>query len=310
MEGDHGLPARTTTAPGRGGEDECVKNAVLLWRAGIGDGGAWFTVGTHGPRPEDHDVGITEKLDPVVWVTRVALDDYDVRGALVLGNECAVVWDTLSRPRDMRPYLPLIGQRELVVVYSHADWDHIWGTAGLPWHRARIVAHDSCATRFATDVPDVLAQKQNTAPGAWDDVVLVAPTETFSDELTIDLGGLTLLLRHLPGHTPDCIVGLVPERGILLAGDTVETPCPVVPADSPLQDWIAALGRWAEDERVRQVIPAHGAIGSRAIVQQNIEYLEAIRSGRSTEPDGPLTSFYRDTHMQNIRWQAWRPRAG
>jgi glyoxylase-like metal-dependent hydrolase (beta-lactamase superfamily II) len=246
----------------------------------------------------------TEALETGIWLTRVTLDDYDVRGALILGDQRAVVWDTLSRPRDMRPFLPLIGNRELVIVYSHADWDHIWGTGGLDTDGVQIVAHEICRQRFDTDVPVTLSEKQAAQPAAWSDVVLVPPTETFGYEWSLDLGGMTLLLRHLPGHTADCIVGLIPERGVLLAGDTVETPCPVVPADSPLPDWIAELRRWADDGRVRRVIPAHGALGGREILQQNADYLEGIRTGSPIEPVGPLTGFYRDTHQQNMRWQS------
>ncbi len=255
-------------------------------------------------------MGITEKVDPAIWVTRVALDDYDVRGALILGKDIAVVWDTLSHPRDMRPFLPLIANRELVIVYSHADWDHIWGTAGLGSASTRIVAHELCRRRFDADVPVTLdretagitrrlgrrgarRRRRRRSRTSW----------------SLDLGGMTLLLRHLPGHTPDSIVGFIPERGILLAGDTVETPCPVVPADSPLQDWIAELGRWA-GRRTR----APGDTGARRhgrteIVQQNVEYLEAIRTGSPREPAVTLTAFYRDTHLQNVRWQALMPTA-
>jgi glyoxylase-like metal-dependent hydrolase (beta-lactamase superfamily II) len=71
-------------------------------------------------------------LDQRIWTAEVALREYDVRGALVLGDGHALVWDTLSHPRDMHPYLALIADVDLVVAYSHADWDHIWGTAGLP----------------------------------------------------------------------------------------------------------------------------------------------------------------------------------
>ena len=248
-------------------------------------------------------MGTTEQIERNIWLTRVRLDDYDVRGALVVGSERAVVWDTLSRPRDMRPYLPFVGDRELVVVYSHADWDHIWGTAGLACAGVRIVAHDICRERFDSDVPTVLAEKQQAQPGAWADVELIPPTETFARELSIDLGGLTLTLSHLPGHTRDCIVGFIPERGILLAGDTVETPCPVVPADSPLGGWIAGLRRWADDGRVRRVVPAHGPIGGSEILQQNVSYLEAIESGRPVVPPGTLTPFYQDTHRQNVLWR-------
>ena len=244
----------------------------------------------------------TELIEADVWLAQVPLDEYEVRGALIIGRKRALVWDTLSRPRDMHPFVPLIGDRDVVIVYSHADWDHIWGTAGLPSDRARIVAHARCRQRFASDVPLVLARKQAAAPGVWDDVRLVAPTEIFERELSVDLGGMTLVLRHLPGHTPDCIVGLIPERGLLFAGDTVETPCPVVPADSPLAVWVAELRHWAADARVRTVVPAHGPIGDRRIVEENVRYLEGILTGRPIDPRGPLTPFYRATHEQNLRW--------
>jgi len=245
-------------------------------------------------------VPFTAGLDRNIWSTRVSLGEYDVRGALVLGERIALVWDTLARPRDMRTYLPFLGSRELVVVYSHADWDHVWGTSGLPGAGLRIVAHQLCRERFDADVPEVLARKQRDEPGQWDDVVLVPPTETFTHEHTLDLGGLTLTLSHLPGHTRDSIVGFIPERGLLLGGDAVETPCPVVPADAPLDEWIAALRRWEADERVRSVVAAHGPIGGREIVTGNVRYLEALRSGRPIEPTGALTPFYRETHARNV----------
>jgi len=242
-------------------------------------------------------------LESGISLPEVTLEDYGVRGALIVTDTCAVVWDTLARPSDMRPLVPLIGDRDLIIVYSHADWDHIWGTAGLPYGGARIVGHQRCRERFGLDVPEVLARKQTAAPGGWDDVGLVAPTETFERELSLDLGGLTLVLHHLPGHTADCIVGFIPERGVLFAGDTVETPCPVVPRDSPLDEWVIELRRWAADARVRAVVPAHGPIGGREIVEENVAYLEGILSGQPIEPRGPLTPFYRTTHEQNLRWQ-------
>ena len=249
-------------------------------------------------------MAFTETIERNIWSTRVALGEYDVRGALVLGATRALVWDTLARPRDMRTYLPFIGPRELVIVYSHADWDHIWGTSGLPHAGVTIIAHDQCRARFDSDVPGTLATKQRDEPGLWDDVVLVPPTETFSAEHSIDLGGFTVTLSHLPGHTRDCIVGFIPETGLLLAGDTVETPCPVVPADAPLDEWIGALRRWEGDERVRSVVPAHGPIGGREILARNIAYLDALRRGRPIEPSGTLTPFYRKTHAANVAGRA------
>ncbi len=249
----------------------------------------------------ESEMGAVETIGQGIWLTQVHLEEYDVRGVLVRGDRRVAVWDTLSRPADMQAWAPHLEDRELVIVYSHSDWDHVWGTAGLPYSRARIVAHVSARERFGTDVPIVLGEKRAEQPGAWDDVVLVPPVETFERDCTIDLGGITLALHHLPGHTPDCIVAFIAERGVLLAGDTVETPCPVVPRESPLETWAAELRRWGADQRVLTVIPAHGPIGGREILRQNVEYLEGLMSGHPVEPRGPLTPFYRDTHAQNLR---------
>jgi glyoxylase-like metal-dependent hydrolase (beta-lactamase superfamily II) len=243
-------------------------------------------------------------LDSGVFFTEVALRAYDVRGLLILGAARALVWDTLSRPRDMAGYLPVIGNRDLTIAYSHADWDHIWGTAGLPYQQAVILGHRSCLERFGQDVPETLREMRAAEPGSWDDVELIAPTQVFDDEVRIDLGSMTVTLHHLPGHTRDCCVAFVPERGLLLMGDTAETPFPVVPHDAPLEQWIAGLERWECDPRVRTVVPAHGATGGRAILRNNIRYLQGLRDGRPLDPidvAGPLTPFYRATHESNLR---------
>ena len=243
-----------------------------------------------------------------IFVTEVALGEYDVRGALLVGDRFAVVWDTLSHPRDMAVWRPLIGGRDLVVVYSHADWDHIWGTGGLPLERAVVIGHRACQARFTDDVPRILRERQQSEPGVWDDVLLIAPDTVFDKEFRIDLGSMTLELHHLPGHTPDTIVGFVPERGLLLMGDTVETPFPVVPPDSPLAVWIASLERLERDRGVRTVVPAHGPIGGAEVLQRNIHYLRALLDGRPEPATGPLSDFYRRTHEQNVRWTASGPK--
>ena len=241
---------------------------------------------------------------PGLWLTELALPDFHVRGAVIVGEQRVVVWDTLSQPRDMTPVQSLIGDKELIIVYTHADWDHVWGTAGLDYMGRSIIGQAECLARFSTDVPVTLQKKQSAEPGVWDTVVLIPPTTTFPSELALDLGGVTLTLHHLPGHTEDCIVGFMPEWGVLLAGDTVETPLPVVPSDSPLDQWLAALKKWAQDARVQTVIPAHGPIGGRALIERNIEYLQAIRDHRPINvQEEELDDFYRETHATNMTWR-------
>lgn len=242
-----------------------------------------------------------KQINPNLWVQELDLGIFDVRGALVLGGERAVIWDTLSHPRDMTPYISLIGDKDLYVVYSHADWDHVWGTAGLEPSPATIISHTLCRGRFQDEVPETLRKKQLAEPGQWDDVKLLPPTIAFDDNLFIDLGGLTLELHHLPGHTEDCLVAILPELGTALMGDTIETPFPVLAKDSPLAAWIAGLKRWEKDERLTTVIPSHGPMGGRELITQTVAYLEKLRNGVPIDIPDALTDFYRETHQANLR---------
>jgi glyoxylase-like metal-dependent hydrolase (beta-lactamase superfamily II) len=224
---------------------------------------------------------------------------------LVEDAERAVVWDTLSHPRDMACLRPLVADRELVIVYSHADWDHVWGTAGLPYEGAQVVGHVSCAARFDEDVPRTLQAKRAAEPGAWDEVRLVPPTVVFTREHVLEIGSLTVTVSHLPGHTADAAVAFIEQRGVLLMGDTAETPLPVVPSRAAVPGWIAGLRRWEADPRIRVVVPAHGRIGGVEILRRNIDYLERLLDGVPFEVPDAVSPFYRSTHAANLR--ACRP---
>lgn len=243
-----------------------------------------------------------KEFRPGLWLTQAHWEDFDVRGAVITGDKYTVVWDSLAHPHDMQPLLSLLSQKDWTLVYTHADWDHIWGTAGLPYQDKMIIGHAHCSARFLQEAPAELREKQHTQPGVWEEVRLVPPTTTFQKTLVVELGGPTLHLQHLPGHTIDCIVGFIPEWGILLAGDTVETPLPVINAASPLEKWIAELQRWERDRRVQHVIPAHGAIGGRELLRQNIDYLQNLRAGMAPNIPGKLDDFYRATHEENLRY--------
>lgn len=238
---------------------------------------------------------------PGIFLTELRLPDFDVRGAVIIGSKRAVIWDSLSHPRDMLPLKDILTEK-WSLIYSHADWDHVWGTVGLPYHDKTIIGHANCLARFSEDVPLELQAKKIAQPDKWDEVVLIPPTITFDRDLTLDLGGLTLSLHHLPGHTEDCIVGFIHELGILLAGDTIETPFPIVNFEGLIDEWIAGLQNWESDARVQHVIPSHGIIGGRELIRRNISYLENLKNGSTIELSDDLDDFYRQTHQDNLRY--------
>lgn len=247
-----------------------------------------------------HTASTLRLLRPGLHVVETRVDDFDVRAVVVEGRDRVLVWDTLAHPDQMEPAVDLVAGRPVVVAYSHADWDHVYGTTALG-SPSEIVAHEACATRFAGEVQTELAERKAAEPGRWDAVEAVAPTSTFEDTVALDLGGVSVHLAYLPGHTADCAVAWIEEWGVLLAGDTVETPLPVVNDGSAVAEWLDLLRQWEAHPELALVVPSHGRVGGIEVLTETADYLESLLSGTSAPPASGAEAFYLRTHHENLR---------
>lgn len=223
-----------------------------------------------------------------------------MRAQLIIGEKRAVVWDSLTRPGDVAGMVEAIGAKPYYVIYSHADWDHVWGTGGFAAGRLGVIGHDECLGRFSDDVPRVLQRMQLEQLGAWDCVRLVPPNISFTSQLSLDLGGLTLELHHTPGHTADCIIGWIPEWGVFLGGDVIETPLPVVNNAHLVPVWLAALESWQQEDGLQLAIPSHGSPAGRESLDSTVAYLRELLGGRQFSLPRKLDDFYREAHQKNL----------
>ena len=243
---------------------------------------------------------ITERR-PRIHTLDIALPDLSARAVVVRGTDRALVWDTLTCPADMAEIEPLLDSLPFYVVYSHADWDHVHGTAGFGRHPIFVIGHHECQRRFQHEAKQTLADMQMTEPGKWDDVRLVPPNLTFDRWLSLDLGDLMVELHHLPGHTRDGIVAWLPDHGVLLSGDATETPLPVINDASLLTDWLQALEGWSCSDELELVIPTHGSAAGAESLDVTTDYLRRVISGDAVDLPPDLDEFYRRTHAQNRR---------
>jgi glyoxylase-like metal-dependent hydrolase (beta-lactamase superfamily II) len=94
-------------------------------------------------------------------------------------------------------------------------------------------------------------------------------------------------------------VGWIPEWGVLLAGDTVETPLPVVNDGRTVADWVARLRGWLARSDVTDVVPSHGRVGGVELLEATVAYLEGLGTG-APPPAEALTPFYAETHARNV----------
>jgi glyoxylase-like metal-dependent hydrolase (beta-lactamase superfamily II) len=238
-----------------------------------------------------------------LFLVRADLDDFSVRGAVVAGKARAVVWDTLAHPENMKGIAELIPRIPFDVVYSHGDWDHVLGTSGLSRPPEEIIAQEQCRHRLRQELPEALTELAREGKPEYRTLSLLPPTRTFETKLDLDLGEVTMELRHLEGHTSDTVVAFIPQWNVLLAGDAVETPLPFLNPSSPIKTWIDGLNDWADrmdsEPEPATVIPSHGTVGGTELLREAASYLEEIEAGRDPMKDQDLSPFYRETHAFN-----------
>lgn len=156
---------------------------------------------------------------------------------IVLTHRYVVVVDTLinsvtaQRLADIAtPFLTK--QRRLIVVNTHADYDHTYGNRHFATRggaqATAIIGHDLCPERMDNrDAREILRMRQVMEPDIFGGVRITVPTLVFFEQMAIVGGDLTLVLLHTPGHTPDHISVYIPEIQTLLAGDAAEWPFPM-----------------------------------------------------------------------------------
>ena len=126
----------------------------------------------------------------------------------------------------------LVNGRQLLVVNTHADYDHCWGnmvfggeTAIYP---APIIGSKLSVPLFdQPEAQETLKQFQEREPDIFNEVVFVPPTVQVDGRLLIDGGDLTVELFPTPGHTVDHYSLYIPEINTLLAADAAELPYPM-----------------------------------------------------------------------------------
>jgi glyoxylase-like metal-dependent hydrolase (beta-lactamase superfamily II) len=211
-------------------------------------------------------------------VRRFRLGD-EVDSFVVRTRRLLVVVDTLSTPADARWLREQVAAdgagRSLIVVDTHADYDHAWGNsvfADVP-----IIGHRRCGERLQGDeaLADI-ARWSAEMPGRFDEVVPTPPSILHGDDgLVLDGGDVTIELIHTPGHSEDHVSLYLRELGILLAGDAAEVPFPHVDTPGGLVRARASLERLAA-LGATHVLPCHGGTTDPVILERNLAWLDAV----------------------------------
>jgi glyoxylase-like metal-dependent hydrolase (beta-lactamase superfamily II) len=146
-------------------------------------------------------------------------------------------------------------------IYSHDHADHIAGGEVFA-DTAVVVAHDNAKAA-------IVGERRPTA----------VPQVTFSDRLTLELGGTVVELSYVGrNHSDNSIVMRFPTERLLFAVDFIPVES-VAFRDFPdayIEDWIDSLKR-VELMDFDMLVPGHGPLGRKDHVRQFREYMEELR---------------------------------
>ena len=183
------------------------------------------------------------------------------------------------------------------LIYSHDHADHISGGEVFA-DTAVVVAHDNAKRT-------IIGEKRPTA----------VPQVTFSDRMTIELGGKRVELVYVgPSHSDNMIVMNFPAERTLFVVDIVTVkrlPYQTFP-DAYFPGWMEALKR-VEAMDFDILAPGHGDLGGKQDVADNRRYLEdlhaavlaGLREGKSVED--MQKSIALEAHADWGQYEAWRP---
>jgi glyoxylase-like metal-dependent hydrolase (beta-lactamase superfamily II) len=207
-----------------------------------------------------------------VFVRRYEFLDQSI-GA-VIGGEGVLVVDTRATfvqadevLADLRALtrLPLAA-----TVNTHHHWDHAFGNARFA--SAPIWGHDRCAAALRAHGETMRREVAEELPAIADDlraVEIVPPDRTFDETATLDLGDRIVELRYLGhGHTDNDIVALVPDAGVLFAGDLLENDAPPSFGDGYPVAWAETVGERLLPLVREVVVPGHGTPGGREFAER------------------------------------------
>lgn len=230
-----------------------------------------------------------------------------------LGEETLVVDTHVSPPaaRELRAAAEeLTGRPVSRVLNTHWHGDHVLGNAEFPGAtiestgRTRelmaTVGVERLAARKASFELELPAELERLRAAGDDEgaalleeyasqlqtVTHRLPDETFEDERDY---GTAQAMSYGGGHTESDAFLLVPEAGVLVAGDLVVVGMQPWAGHGDPRTWAAILERLLELEW-EACVPGHGPVSGREVVAPLRDYLvtldEAVRSSAS-DPDPP-----------------------
>lgn len=149
------------------------------------------------------------KINPRVYLLD---EEGQATGYLIVGQNRAAVVDTMNGEGDLLKVVKEITDLPVFVINTHGHGDHFFGN--IYFDKAYIHPDDLPLVRMFTafdGAETFFREKNRTLP----------PFTPIKGGDRFDLGGATLEIIEIPGHTPGGILVLLKEDRLLFTGDSI-----------------------------------------------------------------------------------------
>ena len=203
--------------------------------------------------------GITAIYEPHQW--------QEVISYLIEGDESALLFDSGNGIADIAQVIETLTDKPVAVLNSHSHYDHVGGN----YRFKKIYAMDTEFTRkrqkgilnkdiaievspqaLCRDLPNGVKEDNHTGQA-------YQITDFIQDGHKIDLGNRVLEVLHVPGHTPDAIVLIDRDAGLMWTGDSYYSgPIWLFAPETDLEAYIRSLDRLVKEvPNLKALLPAH-----------------------------------------------------
>ncbi|MFB4316097.1 MBL fold metallo-hydrolase [Actinomadura sp. 21ATH] len=236
----------------------------------------------------------------------------DPNAGAIEGEDFLVCFEALATPAAARDWLALLREhtdkpiRYLVLSHYHA----VRTLGASAFGDAVIIAHDRTRSLIRERGRQDWESEYGRMPRLFKEPAgipgLTWPAVTFSQTLTIDLGGDRgdLDLAYCGrGHTEGDIVAWLPRKHILFAGDLVETQAALYTGDAFHREWATGTLDHVDSFGARTLVGGRGAVAHgreavRAAIAQTRDFLEVLiaETARVRDRGGTLKDAFAAVH--------------
>lgn len=205
---------------------------------------------------------------------------------LFLGEKKAVLLDTGWGYGDIKAVAESITDLPITLVLTHGHPDHLGGA--IQFEEAYLNEKDIAMSESQSQINlrrklmlQYVDEDFVENPDLWQEA-RTEPYTPLTEEMTFDLGGLTLLPFDLPGHSMGSMVFILPEERLAIFGDAISHPTLIVfENSSTIEEHYEAMVALNEHSHLfDRVFVQHNTYElDKRVLENNIQLAKAVVEG-------------------------------